>query len=276
MQGMARVAILLAFLILPILAAAQDEPLTLADDPFEITDPLAAPLGEAELSIVGIYERARRGRYRGTVALQTEFEAGVAPRLAFRIGQEGAYGNLQTRRRLDAAASTESNDSGPPAWGGATRIGALYQIADDRGAMPAIGLLGRVRAVYGPGQPAQEADVVALFGKTLGGGERPLGINLNLGWTTPFSPLPGERSGRYFVNTSVGQALTRNNVLVLTYVREQQERGERDFSLVQAGIRHRLSRGGAVLGLAVGAGIGRDSPAFQLGFAVQWSFGVGR
>lgn len=257
-------------------AAAQDEPLTLADDPFEITDPIAAPPGEAELSVVGIYERARRGRHRGTVALQTEFEAGVFPGLAFRIGQEGAYGNLQTRRRLDAADSGETGDSNTPAWGGATRIGALYQIADGSGVLPAIGLLGRVRAIYGPGRPAQEGDLVALFGKTLGRGERPLGINLNLGWTALFAPLPGERAGRYFVNASVGQAVARDTVLVLTYVREQQERGERDFSLVQAGIRHRLERGGPVLGVALGAGIGRDSPAFQIGFAVQWSFGLAR
>jgi hypothetical protein len=274
MQGLART--LIVFLLLPIIAKAQDEPLTLADDPFEITDPTAASPGEAELSIVGIYERARRGRYRGTVALQSEFEAGVLPGLAFRIGQEGAYGNLQTRRRLDAATPMEGSEGGAPECGGATRVGALYQIAEDRGAMPAIGLLGRVRAVYGPGRPAQEADVVALFGKTLGGSERSLGLNLNLGWTRPFDPLPGERTGRYFVNASVGQALTRDSVLVVTYVREQQERGERDFSLVQAGVRHRLSGGGPVLGLAVGAGLGRDSPAFQVSFAVQWSFGLGR
>jgi hypothetical protein len=273
MQGLAQPFFLLS-LLMPFIAAAQHEPLTLADDPFEITDPLAASPGEAELSIVGIYERARRGRHRGTVALQSEFEAGVATGLAFRIGQEGAYGNLQTRRRLDAAAPMEGSEGRAPAWGGATRIGALYQIAEDRGTMPAIGLLGRVRAVYGPGRPTQEADVVALFGKTLGSGERPLGINMNLGWTRPFDPLPGERTGRYFVNASVGQAFTRDSVLVLTYVREQQERGERDFQLVQAGIRHRLGADGPVLGLAVGAGLGRDSPAFQLGLAVQWSFGL--
>jgi hypothetical protein len=255
-------------------AHAQDEPLTLADDPFEITDPIATAPGEAELSIVGIYERARRGRHRGTVALQSEFETGILPGLAFRVGQEGAYGNLQTRRRLDAAASSEGEEGSGRSAGGATRIGTLYQIADGRGALPAIGLLGRVRAIYGPGRPAQEADVVALFGKTLGRAERPLGLNLNLGWTTPFSPLPGERPGRYFVNASVGQAVTPDTVLVLTYVREQQERGERNFQLVQAGIRHRLAAGGPVLGLALGAGLGRDSPAFQVGLAAQWSFGV--
>jgi hypothetical protein len=255
-------------------AAAQDEPLTLADDPFEITDPIAAPPGEAEMAIASIYERARRGRHRGTVALQTEIEAGVAPGLSFRIGQQGAYGNLQTRRRLDTADSSETSSGGAPVWGGATRIGAQYQIAEDRGLRPAIGVLGRVRTVYGPGRTAYEGDVIALFGKSVGSGEQPLGLSLNLGWTSVLNPLPGERAGRYFINASVGQAVSRDTVLVLTYVREQQERDEQDFRLVQAGIRHRLSAVGPVLGFAVGAGLGRDSPAFQVAFAVQWSFGL--
>jgi hypothetical protein len=261
-------------LLLAAPAAAQDEPLTLADDPFEITDPMAAAPGAAELSIVGIYERARRGRSRGTAALQTEFEAGVLPRLALRFGQEGAYGNLQTRRRLDAA-DPGGDGGGGPAWGGATRLGALVQLTEGRGALPVIGVLGRVRAVYGPGKPVQEGDLVALFGKSVGRGERQVGLNLNLGWTAPFEPLPGERAGRYFVNASVGRAVSRDTVLVLTYVHEQQQRGERDFSLVQAGVRHRLGGGGPVLGFAVGAGLNRDSPAVQVGFAVQWGFGLG-
>ena len=55
--------------------------------------------------------------------------------------------------------------------------------------------------------------------------------------------------------------------------REQQERGQRDFSLVQFGLRHRLPGGRTVLGLAAGVGTNRDSPRFELAFAVQWSFG---
>jgi hypothetical protein len=96
----------------------------------------------------------------------------VTPGLSFRIGQQGAYGNLQTRRRLDSADSSETTSGAAPVWGGATRIGALYQIAEDRGLQPAIGVLGRVRTVYGPGGTAYEGDVVALVGKSVGSGGR--------------------------------------------------------------------------------------------------------
>jgi hypothetical protein len=275
--------LLLMPIAVPVPAAAQEEPITLADDPFEITDPVAAPPGEAELAVVGSYTRARRGRVRDTAGTDTELEIGLAPRFSLRLGQTGAYGNLDVRRRLgfaSAAGGTDAfggDESGQQAyWGGATRLGALYQFTEERGAVPAIGLLGRARMVYGPGRPAYEADAIALFGKTFaGGGGPPLGINLNLGWVARIDPLPGERPNRYFINASVGQAITHDTALVATYAREQQERGQRDFSLIQIGLRQRLPGGRTVLGLAAGIGTNRESPRFELAFAVQRAISLG-
>lgn len=261
-------------------AAAQEEAITLADDPFEITDPVTAPPGEAELAVAGSYTRARRGRVRDTGGADTELELGVAPRFSLRLGQTGAYGNLDVRRRLGFAATAEgygaSDQGGERAyWGGSTRFGAQYQLAEERGAVPAIGLLGRARMIYGPGRPSYEADAVALFGKTIGRGPLPFGVSLNLGWVARIDPLQGERPNRYFVNASLGQAIALNTALVATYARERQERGQRDFSLVQFGVRHRLPDGRTVLGLAAGVGTNRDSPRFELAFAVQRSFNWG-
>jgi hypothetical protein len=50
----------------------------------------------------------------------------------------------------------------------------------EREALPTIGVVGRVRALYGPGRVAYDTEAVALFGKTLVGGDLPLGISLNL------------------------------------------------------------------------------------------------
>jgi len=279
------VALLLALLLPAGSAAAQEEPITLADDPFEITDPVTAPPGEAELAVVGTYTRARRGRVRDTGGADTELEIGVAPRLSLRLGQTGAYGNLDVRRRLGFASaaggagdSGDDDESGQRAyWGGSTRLGALYQLAEGRGAAPAIGLLGRARMIYGPGRPAYEADVAVLFGKNFAGGAGglPLGVNLNLGWVARVDPLPGERPNRYFVNASVGQAVSFDTALVATYAREQQERGQRDFSLVQVGLRQRLPGAGFVVGLALGVGTNRDSPRFEVALAVQRALSLG-
>jgi hypothetical protein len=216
-------------------------------------------------------------------------EIGVAPRLSLRLGQIGAYGNLEVRRRLGfavqgtgadvgAGGDTSSDSVQRAYWGGATRLGALYQLTEERGAVPAIGLLGRGRVIYGPGRPAYETDLALLFGKTFpGGGGLPLGLNLNLGWVARIDPLPGERPGRVFVNASVGQAVAHDTALVATYAREQQERGQKDFSLIQLGVRQRLPGGRMVVGLAAGVGTNRDSPRFEIAFALQWLFtGIGR
>lgn len=261
----------------PMAAQADEAPrieqLTLADDPFEITDPHAAEPGQAELAIVGIYERTHRGAYRSTFVVDTELQMGVARNLELRIGNLGAYGNLETRGRPAASASPGGSDSSGPAWGGSTRLGALYQISDGRGAFPVASILGRFRTVYGPGTPSYEGDVVALFGKTLGTGPRAVGINLNLGWTNRFAPMPGERSGQYSFTAAMGGGISPDAVVVLGYARRQQERHERDFSLVEVGLRYRLSGDGPVLGFAVGAGTTRDTPALQVSLAAQWSFG---
>lgn len=254
---------------------ADAEQLTLADDPFEITDPHAAKPGEAELAIIGIFERHRRAP-RDTSVLQTETQLGVAPGLDVRLGQLGAYGNLETRGRPATVGFGEANGSAGgrgAAWGGETRLGALYQVTEERGPMPLVSVLGRVRALYGPGRPSHESEVIALFGKTLHVGGRAVGLNLNLGWTSRFAPLPGERPQQYSLTAALGGGVARDTVVVLAYVRRQQERGERDFSLVEVGVRHRIAEGWPVLGFAVGAGTTRDTPSLQVSLAAQWWFG---
>ncbi len=269
-------AIALAF---PGATAAQDEPITLADDPFEVTDPHATPPGEAAYSVVGSYERAPTGRVRSTWGAETELSYGVAPNLDVRIGQTGAYGNLDVRRRLGTVSNDVGGDGSEQeraALGGTTRLGALYQLTDESTAMPIVGLLGRVRSLYGPGGTAYESEATALFGKTLIGGARPLGVSLNVGAVYRFDPAPGERTTRYLVNASAGQALTRDTALVITYAREQQEKGQPDYSLVQVGVRHRLRDQRAILGAAVGFGLNRNTPQFQVALAVQWELGASK
>ncbi|GEP05602.1 hypothetical protein MOX02_36400 [Methylobacterium oxalidis] len=258
-------------------SSAQDEPITLADDPFEVTDPNATPPGEANLSVVGSYERAARGRVRSTIGAETELSVGVAPNLDFRIGQAGAYGNLDIRRRLGTVSTDQDDPSGESdraALGGTSRVGALYQLSEERGSLPAVGLLGRVRSLYGPGRVAYDTEAIALFGKTLKGGDLPLGASLNVGWVGRLDPQPGERPHRYLLNVSIGQAISRDTVLVATYAREQQDRGDQDFSLVQAGVRHRLRSQKAIVGLAAGFGLNTDTPQFQIALAVQWELGA--
>ncbi|WP_201445414.1 hypothetical protein [Belnapia sp. F-4-1] len=257
--------------------AAVEEPIELADDPFQITDPIAAKPGAAEAAFVGAYERARQGSVRNTGAAETQLSMGVVPGLELRIGQVGAYGNLETRRKLGTVSDDlgSSDNGGQAAWGGSTRIGALYEFSDGRGGYPAIAGLMRIRTLYGRGKPAYETEAVALIGRTFPFGQQAIGTHLNIGWVARLEPQSGERPNRYLLNASVGQAISPATALVLTYAREQQERGDRDYSLIQAGLRHRLPGGRVVLGIAAGFGTTRDTPRYQLAVALQWQLSGG-
>ncbi|MBL6081193.1 hypothetical protein JMJ56_24650 [Belnapia sp. T18] len=128
----------------------------------------------------------------------------------------------------------------------------------------------RIRTLYGCGKPAYETEAVALIGRTFPFGQQAIGTHLNIGWVARLEPQFGERPNRYLLNASVGQAISPTTALVLTYAREQQERGDRDYSLLQAGVRHRLQGGRFVLGLAAGVGTTRDTPRYQFAVALQW------
>jgi hypothetical protein len=250
-------------LMLPGQGLAQEE-VSIAEDPFDITSPSATPPGEVQVTVGGTYERARRGRDRSTYGGEVEIEAGIAPGLEFRLGQRGLYGRGAPRNEEVTA----------PSRGGSTRLGLRWEVAEERGLLPAFGLLGEVRFDYGESRPVYEFDTVALFGKRLIEGERPVSAYLNLGWTTSLDPKFGERPGRYTVAGALGQAVNPDTVIVAAYIREQQERGERDSNLFQAGFRHRLLDNRTILGVAIGAGLGRDSPRLQIGVALQWTLGA--
>lgn len=249
-------------LLLPPAAMAQDR-VSVAKDPFDISSPNPQGVGEIEVTAGLVQERARNGAERGTTRLELQLETGIAENLELRFGQRGLHGRAAPRDSEETA----------PSWGGDTRFGLRWGVARENGPVPAVALIGELRTRTGESQPQYELATVLAVGKTLVEGERPFSAFVNLGWIAALAPEPGERPGRYTASLALGQHLTRDTVLVAAYVREQQDRDERDSSLLQAGFRHRLGEGLPTLGVAVGAGVGRDSPAWQLGAALVWTIG---
>ncbi|WP_372620622.1 hypothetical protein [Falsiroseomonas sp.] len=251
---------LFAALMLTMPAAAQ-EAVSVAGDPVPVTGPSPNAPGEVDVSLTTVFERARSGRPRRTGSVEFGLDIGLAPALELRLRQSAAHGSIPRAEGEDAE------------WGGTTSLGLRYQLVEEDGARPALGLLGAVRAGYGPGATAEEVEAALLLGRTFGEGERPLSATLNLGWTVRLDPISGERPGRFALAAAIGRAVTAETAVVGFYAREQQERGDRDSNLLGAGLRHRLREGGPILGVTAAAGIGRDSPALVLALAVQWQFG---
>jgi hypothetical protein len=242
-------------------ARGETEPLL--EDPVGMVGVVPTPLGEYTLTVGGLFDQARRGPVRDTYGGFLEAEAGIARGFDLRFAQIAAYGR---------AAPYQTEESGR-VWGGGSSLGLRWQLVEERDAVPAIGIYGAMTALYGESRPAQDADIVALMSKTLRGGERPLALYLNAGWTERLNPQPGERAGRYGLAAGLAHTLRHDTSAAITYAVAQQDRGERDQQMVLGGLWHRFSERGPIVSVSVGAGLNDDSPRLQLGFAVKWLFG---
>jgi hypothetical protein len=243
-------------------ARAETEPLL--EDPVGMVGVVPTPLGGYVLTVGGLFDQARRGPVSDTYGGFLEAEAGIARGFDLRFAQIAAYGR---------AAPYQTEEAGR-AWGGGSRLGLRWQFVEEGDAVPAIGVYGAMTTLYGESRPAQDADVVALMSRTLRGGERPLALYLNAGWTERLNPQPGERAGRYGLAGGLSHTLQQNTSAAITYAIAQQDRGERDQQVVLGGVWHRFSDRGPIVSIAVGAGLNDDSPRLQLGFAVKWLFGA--
>jgi hypothetical protein len=242
---------------------AQSAPLL--EDPPGIIGVAPTPVGGYTSTLSLALSRARSGTNRNVYGGGLEAEAGVTEGLDVRFGQSLEYG----------AAAPYPRDDETKLWGGGTLLAARWQLLEDEGWQPALGVFGAVHTSYGEtSRPSQAGQVNLLISKTILEGDRPIALYGNLGWSELFNPMPEERHGRYHAAIGVAHTLDRDTSFGLSWVRSQQDRRERDENIVAAGISHRLSASGPILGLGAGAGIGQDSPSFLVFASMKWLFGA--
>ena len=257
-----RVAFLLVAALAAAPAAAQAAD-PLLEDPVGVLGVAPVAPGSYTATISGIWDRARSGRRPDTFGGGLEAEIGLVPGLDLRLQQLGTYGR----------AAPYGDETTAPNWGGASRAGLRWQMLEEGELTPSLGVFGAVATAYGQSRPATDLEATALFGKTLVGGARPVALVLNAGWTERLDPEPGERAGRYQLAGGIAHGVAQDSSVALSVERRQQDHGELDQTLVQAGLWHRLGGDGAILGLGAGFGIGRDSPSFVLAFTAKWTMG---
>lgn len=255
------IALLLALPSLP--ALGETEPLM--EDPFGIIGVAPTPVGGQTLSLGLGYSRARDGANRDLYGGALEAEAGLVRGLDLRVAQTAEYG----------PAAPYPADDAKRLWGGLSQLGLRWQILEEDGWRPALGVFGALRTAYGETSgPSQSGQVVGLLSKTLIEGPRPLAFSFNAGWSELFNAAPGERAGRYEFAAGLTQNIAQDTSLGVSYLRNQQDRGEKDLNLIAAGLWHRLGRSGPIMAAGVGAGIGDDSPSFLVFASLKWLFGA--
>lgn len=150
---------------------------------------------------------------------------------------------------------------------GQVSAGAFYNINRETRWLPAFALGIDASTPLGPGDRATQLQVRGIATRTIdtAGHKR---LHLNAAWITRFAPSAEERHNQYRVVVGYSQLLSPDTALILDYVRERQEFGERDANIVEVGFRHRLSER-ITMGFGGGAGIGRDSPRYRALFSLE-------
>jgi hypothetical protein len=257
-------ALVLLMLALPIMPArGETEPLM--EDPFGIIGVAPTAAGGQTLSLGLGYSRAREGTNRNLYGGALEAEAGLVRGLDLRFAQTAEYG---------PAAPYPADDT-KRLWGGLSQLGLRWQFVEEDGWLPAMGVFGAVRTAYGETSgPSQSGQIVGLLSKTIIEGPRPLALSFNAGWSELFNAAPGERAGRYDFAAGLTQNLGQDTSLGVSYLRNQQDRGEQDQNIIAVGLWHRLGNAGPIMAAGAGVGIGDESPSFLVFASLKWLFGA--
>lgn len=165
--------------------------------------------------------------------------------------------------------------SGPEADKGVAAFGALYNFNRETAWLPAFAAAVEAGPAIGHDAHGGEMRLFGIASKTID--PRAFRrLHLNAAWFRTFDPGEEERRDRYRVAIGYSQLLLPRTVLVADFLRESlEERGERASNVLEAGFRHMVVPG-LILGGALGAGIGRDSPRFRAVFSVQYALSGGR
>jgi hypothetical protein len=223
--------------------------------PFSTSGASVLDPGAVELEGTGSYQRGRRRTDSFEASIESQW--GVARNLNLRLSTAYGFGE------------------GDGADQGSVTPGVLYLLTEERGWLPAFAVQGEVDLPFGAGDPSIETTLTVLASKTTGSGPGAWGVHLNATWLARPDPGVEERRHRYQFSGAVSHVVGRDTLLIAEYVRERQERGEDDLSLVQAGLRYRME-GGTTVGFAAGAGLNDDSPRFRLLVGLTTEFTLGR
>jgi hypothetical protein len=261
-----RHTLLVLLFALPILPARGEvEPLM--EDPFGIIGVAPTVAGGQTFSLGLGYSRARDGANRDLYGGALEAEAGLVRGLDLRLAQTAEYG----------PAAPYPLDDAKRVWGGLSQLGLRWQVLEEDGWRPAFGVFGALRSAYGETSgPSLSGQIAGLLSKIIIEGTHPLALSVNAGWSELFNAVPGERAGRYEFAAGLTQNLAQDTSFGVSYLRNQQDRGEKDRNIIAAGLWQRLGPAGPIMAAGAGVGIGEDSPRFLLFASFKWLFGAAR
>ena len=250
----ARLAALVALLV-PSAGFAADPQALSTNVPVPTQDALVVDLGVLELQGTGVYTNDRyNSKGRDLLELSPTLKIGAAKHLQLDFSAPYGVGNQST-----ASLGTGSADF-------------IYEFNDPTPSFPALAVQGGSQFFeYGEGHRSNQYFLRGLATQWLGDSSKAPRLDLNFNWTHVTEAIATSRREQMELGVAYSMLITTDTALVADVVHGAKSAKDQNETVVDVGLRHLLTDTVALSG-AVGAGIGQQSPAFRILFAIQKDF----
>ncbi len=238
-------------------AAAADPQALNTNIPVQTEDALVVRTGTFELQGYALYTRddhnsAGRDLYQFSPTLKL----GPARHVQLDLSLPYAAGNQSSANQGNLSAD------------------AIYQFTDPGPAIPALAVQGGSQFFnYGAGHKTTQYFLRGLLTQWLGADERAPRLHLNLDWTHVAEPSQTGRSDVLEFGIAYSMLVSDDTALVADVVHGAKTTKQQNETILDVGLRHVIGDEWALSG-SVGAGLGQQSPAFRVLFAVQRDFAL--
>lgn len=222
--------------------------------PVQTQDALPVRTGSLELQGVGVYTRDDHNS-KGRDLLN------LSPTVKF-----GAVKGLQ----LDITAPYAVGDQSG-ADQGSGGFDFLYNFNDPTPTFPALAVQAGYQIPYGAGHHTSQYFVRGLATQWLGPNDKSPRLHLNLNWTHATTPSSTNRKDVLEISAAYSMLVSDTTALVVDVVHGAKSSKGQNQTIADAGLRWEINNEWALSG-GVGVGIGQQSPAFRILFAIQRGF----
>jgi hypothetical protein len=235
--------------------AALADPQSLSTNvPVQTQDALVVRTGALELQGVGVYTRDdHNSSGRNLLNLSPTLKVGAAKGL-----------------QLDVSAPYSVGDQSG-ANQGSEGFDFIYNFNRPTPTFPALAVQAGYQLPYGAGHHTSQYFVRALATQWLGPNDKSPRLHLNLNWTHSTTPSSTSRKDVLEIGVAYSMLVSDTTALVVDVVHGAKIAKGQNETIADAGLRWEINDEWALSG-GVGVGIGQQSPAFRILFAIQRDF----
>jgi len=171
--------------------------------------------------------------------------------------------------QIDISAPYSVGNQSSASQGGQA-IDAYYQFTDPSPVFPALAVQAGYSVPYGPGRRTNQYFVRGLATQWLGSSERSPRLHLNLNWTRQTTPSETSRKEILEIVVAYSMLVSDSTAFVADVVHGAKSAKGQNQTVIDAGLRWEVDDHLA-LSAGAGVGVGQQSPAFRILFALQRS-----